>query len=183
MFTTNFYETDISLRNSSEDLIWFIQAWIYLIWVTEAVRGQKPSSVGQKSMKEWIFWKKFFNDLKNPLACLIRFKLWHQMSKIWGPWHQHTLRATVGLTKSQGLFQWSLCSLCINQSIKTVAAKSHHNCYSQKNKRQAHNFFYKPQFDGPFFLDLRILYKWWTWSHFVLVEETMDLSCILLAVW
>jgi hypothetical protein len=29
----------------------------------EAVRGQKPFSEGQKSMKEWIFFKKGFNNI------------------------------------------------------------------------------------------------------------------------
>ena len=34
----------------------------------EAVRGQKPSSEGQRSMKEYIFQQKLFNDLKKPFS-------------------------------------------------------------------------------------------------------------------
>ena len=40
----------------------FIVTWSQLFLtseVMEAVRGQKPSSEGQKRTKEWIFWKKF----------------------------------------------------------------------------------------------------------------------------
>ena len=72
----------------------------------EAVRGQKPSSEGQKSMKEWIFWNKVLIKVvqwpQKRLAGLIILELWPQMRKIWGWWPQPTLqqlKAMFGLTQ------------------------------------------------------------------------------------
>ena len=51
----------------------------------EAVRGQKHPLEAKNGMRELIYWKKFLNNLQNPLAAPIRFELWPQIKKIQQP--------------------------------------------------------------------------------------------------
>ena len=49
-----------------------------------------------------------FNDLKNPLAGLIRFDIWPQMSKIWGKQPQHKSHSTTSRFLEQDRRSWFL---------------------------------------------------------------------------
>ena len=59
---------------ASEGCIWPLTASMTSEVMEADGSGQQPSAA-KNSMKELIYWKKFLNNLKNPLASPIRFEL------------------------------------------------------------------------------------------------------------